>query len=1288
MNKSIIKTAKQTIAWLLASLTAFSPMGNYANAALTVLADQPAVAGAFIPPNVMLDLSVEFPTGVVAAYSDHARGKLTYVDPAGNTQTKSCPGHIDNVGFCYFREVTYYGYFDPNKCYDYNSTILSRTADNTRGAFVPASKTINSFHECSGKWSGNYLNWAATQAIDGFRWVMTGGNRSVDTTTTTILEKARATGQGYYDRFPIKQVGGGTINHKGIIVTPVSPSTVTPYNTPEVYLHVHNGWYLTDPPGTPVGSGGFVMEVSSLKSFPKAPAQPNFTESFFVRVKVCDPFAPGGLEPNCTKYGSNYKPTGLIQERNESMRFGAFGYVLENTRERAGGVLRARMKDVGPRRFIPGIGLISNLTSAGGRPEWDPGTGVFFDNPDSNDASASLVENSGVINYLNKFGRANAYKEFDPVGELYYESLRYLRGLKTPTPIYVQDITKPMLDDFPVIKNWDDPLQYSCQKNYIITIADENSNCDTLLPGNSLTKTCNDHEGPLKPDDPAINVTTLTNKVGDLEGLGDIGSVMYPGPYRNSYYVAGLAYWANTQDIRPDKGSDPKSKGKQTVKSFFLDVLEEPHGGPRPGGKNQYYLAAKYGGFQDINQDGVPAGAETFDKDGNGVPDNFFGANQPDQLAKSLREIFEKIIAETSAGTGAGVANPNFDTNSAGNSVYQTYFTPGEWSGDVEGGILDIEEVEVTDGGKKTTIFTSKYTRSWGAQEKLDLVTAGNGWKNRKIVTMSNGAPVQFRRASLSTTQRAALGSTTPAQNDMIDYISGDQSKEGSTFRDRAHVLGDIVHSKVVPITDKNALYQEYSNLGYAAFKAKTRKKMVYVGANDGMLHAFNGETDLTKDANGGQEVWAYIPSFVITGPSGTPSVDGLAAYASPITPYLHHYYVDQTPEVRDVDFSRTADVLSQKLAPDWRTILVGGLGKGGKGFYALDVSDGANAANVNAVTKKVLWEFTDPDMGFSYGRPVIVKTAPHGWVVLFTSGYNNVSGGNAGKGFLYVVNAKTGQLIAKIGTGSGSSTTPSGLGRGTAFIPNFDDFTADQFYVGDLLGDLWRFDLRKLTAGGKYPTPSHFAALRDPSGQRQAISVAPQVEIARNGRDRWVFIGTGKDLSSADANEPQQQTMYAFRDGTKADPLDIPSPQSRSNLNAVTDLTKGIPAPENGWFFDLPGGSQATGRERIILDLDANSGVVSFVGNISSNDPCSVGGTSNVYATEYETGLTVLQTQQGKAIPAITGAAVVGAKLISINRKLSILITDAKGKQHVPTTPFRTLPSEPAVMNWREILE
>ncbi|HVK56086.1 MAG TPA: PilC/PilY family type IV pilus protein [Burkholderiales bacterium] len=1286
MNKPIIKTVKHTLTWLMAVLTAFLPMGNYAQAALTVLADEPTVAGAFIPPNVMLDLSVEFPTGLVAAYSDHERVQLTAVDGS----PRKCPGHISNEGFCYFRDVTYYGYFDPNKCYDYNPNIISRTEDGTRGAFVPASKTINTFHECSQKWSGNYLNWAATQAIDGFRWVMTGGNRSVDTTTTTILEKARATGQGYYGFFPIKRVGGAPVNHNGVTIAPVEPRTVTPYNTPVLYLHVHNGWHLADPPGTPAGSGGFVMEISTMKTFPPAPASPDFTQSFFVRVKVCDPFAPGGLEPNCTKYGSIYKPTGVMQERSAAMRFGAFGYALENTRERAGGVLRARMKDIGPQKFIPGVGLVNNPTTPSGGREWSPNTGIFFDNPDSNDAVASGVGNSGVINYLNKFGRENAYKGFDPVSELYYESLRYLRGLKAPIPEYIKDITPAMLDGFPVIKNWDDPLQYSCQKNYIITIGDENTNCDTLLPGNSLTGTCNNHAGPISPADPAINVTTLTNKVGQLEGLGDLGSIYHPFNRGNTYYIAGLAYWANTNDFRPDNSADPKSKGKQTIKSFFIDVLEEPLGGPRPGGVNQYYLAAKYGGFVDENNNGVPANSKTFDKDGNGIPDNLFGANQPDQLAKSLRQIFEKIAAETSAGTGAGVANPNFDTDSAGNSVYQTYFTPGDWSGDVEGGILDINEVEITDGaGVKRNTFTSKYTKSWNAQEKLDLATAGNGWKNRKIATISNGVPVQFRRASLSTAQRAALGSTTPEQNNMIDYISGDQAKEGSTFRDRAHILGDIVHSKVVPVADKTALYQEYANPGYAAFKAKTRKKMVYVGANDGMLHAFNGETDLTKDPKGGEEVWAYIPSLVITGPSGTPSVDGLAAYASPTTPYLHHYYVDQTPEVRDVDFSKTADLLTQKLAPDWRTILVGGLGKGGKGFYALDVTDGANAGNINAVTKKVLWEFTDSDMGFSYGRPVIVKTAPHGWVVLFTSGHNNVSGGNAGKGFLYVVNAKTGQLIDKIGTGSGSAATPSGLGRGTAFIPNFDDFTADQFYVGDLLGDLWRFDLRKLNSSGKYPKPSHFAELKGPTGQRQAISVAPQVEIARNGRDRWVFIGTGKDLSSTDASEPQQQTMYAFRDGTKADPLDIPgSPQSRSDLNAVTDLTKGIPAPEQGWLFDLPGGSQATGRERIILDLDANSGVISFVGNISSNDPCSVGGTSNVYATEYDTGLTVLQNEQRKPIPSITGAAVVGAKLISVNRKLSILITDSKGKQSVPTAELRTPAFGSAVMNWREILE
>ena len=120
--------------------------------------------------------------------------------------------------------------------------------------------------------------------------------------------------------------------------------------------------------------------------------------------------------------------------------------------------------------------------------------------------------------------------------------------------------------------------------------------------------------------------------------------------------------------------------------------------------------------------------------------------------------------------------------------------------------------------------------------------------------------------------------------------------------------------------------------------------------------------------------------------PTATPTVDGLAARATP-TSFLHKYYVDQTPFARDIDFDDTAS--AHTGTSDWRTILVGGLNKGGRGYYALDITNPADWTSEAAVAGKVLWEFTNEDMGLSFGRPLVVRTARDGWVVIVPSGYN-----------------------------------------------------------------------------------------------------------------------------------------------------------------------------------------------------------------------------------------------------------------------------------------------------------
>ena len=221
-----------------------------------------------------------------------------------------------------------------------------------------------------------------------------------------------------------------------------------------------------------------------------------------------------------------------------------------------------------------------------------------------------------------------------------------------------------------------------------------------------------------------------------------------------------------------------------------------------------------------------------------------------------------------------------------------------------------------------------------------------------------------------------------------------------------------------------------------------------------------------------------------------------------------------------------------------------------------------------------MLWEFSDEDMGYSYGLPLITKTRKWGWVVLVSSGYNNITSSvaaNQGKGFLYILNARTGALLQKIGTGVGSALAPSGFSPVSAYTPSFADYTTDEVYAGDLLGNVWRFDLRSATAA--VPAPLLFATLKDASNVGQPITTIPLIEYSTSDSKRYVFVGTGRFLDVADILNSQQQSFYAIRDGSisqrfettasatgEALPLGVSFPITRSmlanNSNLVTGLT------------------------------------------------------------------------------------------------------------------------------------
>jgi type IV pilus assembly protein PilY1 len=1283
---------KACASWLIAWM-ALSPLGT-ASAAPTALADAPIFATKKVPPNLLLDLSVEWPTGVVAAYNDNVDATAGY-ECSGRDGSPSSA--TNGFGVCYFENRTYLGLFDPQKCYDYVGTAgVDGTAppapSATSGYFTPTGYGSGaSSHQCSNKWSGNYLNWVTMQAIDTFRWALTGGDRVIDTASKTIVEKARHSGQGGYNQFPVKRIRNSTFSANGVTVPGVNPSNVavTPMSTSTLYARVHNG---TQP---------FYNFYNSTWNGPQVQFDCNTSwngsclRTYYVRVEVCK---PGLLEANCELYGSSWKPTGLIQQNADRMRFGVFGYLLDSVQARRGGVMRSKLKDVGPMTIDP-----INPSVANPRREWSSTDGTLVANPDTADASASSVTQSGVINYLNKFGKASdLYKSYDTISEMYYESLRYLRNMGAATPEYVSSVTAAMRDGFPVITAWDDPVQYSCQKNYVMMIADVNAWCDFALPGTSITSHsgCPGHTSTVSNPIPGLNVTSQTNAVAKLDnsggwvsgGYGSLANVTANATTGrgNTWYLAGLAYWANTNNLRPDitKGTSDLV----TAQTYMVDVAETGSWFVNDASNqriNQMWLAAKYGGFANVNLDGIPANQQTWDKNNDGIPDNYFLASRPDAMVTSLASVFNSVLALTESASGATLISSQVQN---GDSIYEVQYSSDGWVGDVFGSTISFDAL-----GNPTT------APSWSARPLLDTMVGGGGWNTtRKIATWNGTQGVPFRLASLTSAQQNALGGNAAIQQEVLNWLRGDRSLEGKPYRIRKGILGDIVSAEAVPVAFPLAPYGDGTNPGYSAFKTANaaRQRMVYAASNDGMLHAFRGNTP-----GGGQELFAYVPSFGFNGPSvpATPGDNGLQALSQ--STYQHRFYVDATPVAADVDFARVG--VAPSLVPadtyDWRTILVGGLGKGGKGYYALDITNPTTmAASETALASKVLWEFTDPDMGYSYGKPVITKLRAYGWVVIVTSGINNTDGvaANKGKGFLYILNARTGQLIQKIGTGAGTAADPSGFAHIAGYSVSFTDATVDQIYGGDQLGNLWRFDLTSAT--GTYTAPTKIAQLTSNGTTPQPITSVPRIEQSLNGVTRWVFVGTGRLLDNSDMGNTQTQSMYAFKDGTISAPATaatLPAglafPLVRSNFAPLSDadLLTGITVgpTQIGWVHDLSGVGAASGTERVTFDPVANAGVVAWIGNIPSTNPCSPGVTSRSYAVNYETGKTTLVNIAGGSslVPfTVDTYGLVKIQFIKVGDRVQLIASERTRKVVQVPSGSSGGSGPPRRVNWREIID
>lgn len=647
--------------------------------------------------------------------------------------------------------------------------------------------------------------------------------------------------------------------------------------------------------------------------------------------------------------------------------------------------------------------------------------------------------------------------------------------------------------------------------------------------------------------------------------------------------------------------------------------------------KGPLWYAAKYGipgrdpALATRNPDGSP-------KD----PDNYFLVTNAGTLKEQLTKAFNDILQSTNSVTAASVDMPTASLDN-GASVFRTSFEADGWSGDV---IRETIAAALPGAGSSAGARTTV----WSAADLLSQRSPGD----RKIYFADQATsgmtlrPFDFASIgrAMDTTWLAALntdpvtGTVDGKAQKRIGFLRGeahdDLRKRKLLETGRPNVLGDIVNSSLV--RTKAGLYnaamadQLEGRAGYADFAAsQAEKDMLYVGANDGMLHAFNAVT--------GQEAFAFIPSAV---------KNSLGILTSPTYGKSggeeHRYFVDGTPVVSDVYFGNA-----------WHRILIGSLGAGGRQIFALDVTDPASP--------RILWEFgfaQRQDMGYSVPTPTVARLNDSGenkgkWVVFVPNGYQGASSAS-GVASLFVLDAANGSVIRSIDLAGGMTEaelrTSLPLGNGLsrmAVVDNNRDGKVDMAYAGDLAGNVWRVDLSDGSASAW--KAQRFFTARDDQGRRQAITAAPYVVRHPSGKGDVVIVATGRFLTKADKESAQRQTVFGIWDRystpTVTAPQTLPTAskgradfqaQAFTETSAGSGLfslsanafdwyanargTEDADVAKWGWYVDLP-----RSRERVIYDMMLYGEGLVLTSVRTTEDACSSDMSNTLYAIDARSG-------------------------------------------------------------------
>ncbi|MGN6481323.1 pilus assembly protein [Luteibacter sp.] len=629
----------------------------------------------------------------------------------------------------------------------------------------------------------------------------------------------------------------------------------------------------------------------------------------------------------------------------------------------------------------------------------------------------------------------------------------------------------------------------------------------------------------------------------------------------------------------------------------------------------------------------------------------FFNASNPATLVNSLVSIINSVIATSTSAVSASLNTGVIGDNAV---TYVPSFSSTDWSGTLQAYTINSAGVQGTllwDAGKQLTERTdARMIATWNGTTGVDYQYSNLGATEAAIMNTSDGT--------------GASGSADSLGLNRVNWVRGSRTDEGNLLRARSTLLGAIINAQPVYTSYPSSGYRDYfppsadgtkapETVAYTADATKSYSQYVsdnlkrvptlWVAANDGMVHGFDAALAGAPSANPGRERWAYVPAA---------SARNLQAFSKKEN-FAYAPTVDATPIYRDVYFSTGS-------TQGWHTILLGGLRLGGRGVYALDITNPAATSSADAASK-VLWEFNSSTpgnansakggarLGYTYGQPNVGRLSNGKWVVLVPAGYfpldalnpdSKVPEASAVRTSLFVLDAQTGAILKEFRTPSTyGGATISSWGLSTPVLGDYNnDQIDDVAFAGDLAGNLWRFDLRNLSTGTVdlvyKPTDDSPAGTKALTNADQPITVMPRLFPDPTSQSFIVLFGTGKFIGSDDrtTTDAKTQSVYGVRDPGPGKTTGLPWTRSNLVQQVMVEDSAGnrgltsnaVPTPTlvGGWYFDL--NISGVLGERVVVTptalFNTNRAIITTLIPTTA-DPCNPGRVGALLVIDATTG-------------------------------------------------------------------